>query len=299
MLIVGTGALATLFGGRLAASGVCVRMLGTWEAALHAFQERGIVIQGEEGIRHTYPVEATTDPEDCKGTMLALVLVKSWQTVRAAEQLSVCLAEKGVALTLQNGLGNLEVLEERLGAERAAIGVTTAGAHLVEPGVVESGGAGGISIGNQPRIAALVDLLCDSGFPVEVIADTLGLQWGKAIINAAINPLTALLRVKNGELVARPSLRALMSDTAHEAEAVANAVGVELPYPDPVAVVESVARKTGANTSSMLSDVLRGAPTEIDSINGAIVQAGEEAGVPAPVNRTLWQLVKGLEHPTT
>jgi 2-dehydropantoate 2-reductase len=169
----------------------------------------------------------------------------------------------------------------------------------VEPGVVEPGGAGGISIGDQPRIAALVDLLCDSGFPVEVIADTLGLQWGKAIINAAINPLTALLRVKNGELVARPSLRVLMSDTAHEAEAVANAVGVELPYPDPVAVVESVARKTGANTSSMLSDVLRGAPTEIDSINGAIVQAGEEAGVPAPVNRTLWQLVKGLEHPTT
>ena len=294
LLIVGTGALATLFGGRLAAAGVYVKMLGTWKDALHAIQERGVVIQGGKGNGSTYPVEATDNPQDCKGTLQALVLVKSWQTTRAAEQLSICLAENGLALTLQNGLGNLEILEEHLGPDRAAIGVTTTGAHLAEPGVVKDGGSGGISIGEHPRIWAMVELLRQAGFSVEVISDTLGLQWGKAIINAAINPLTALLQVKNGELVARPSLRALMGDTAREAGAVASALGVRLPYPDPVEVVESVARKTAANTSSMLSDVQRGAPTEIDAINGAIVKAGEAAGVPAPVNRALWQLVKGL-----
>jgi 2-dehydropantoate 2-reductase len=118
--------------------------------------------------------------------------------------------------------------------------------------------------------------------------------WGKLVINAAINPLTALLGVPNGELLNRSTARALMAALAREAAAVAIAQGIVLPFPDAVVAAESIARRTAANISSMLQDVLRGAPTEIDAISGAIIQAGMQTGVPTPINRTLWQLVKAL-----
>jgi 2-dehydropantoate 2-reductase len=133
-----------------------------------------------------------------------------------------------------------------------------------------------------------------AGFLVENAPDANALLWGKLVINAAINPLTALLGVPNGELLARREARTLLAAVAREAASVAVAQGTRLPYPDPVVAAETIARRTETNRSSMLQDVLRGAPTEIDAINGAIVQAGAQVGVPTPINRTLWQLVKAL-----
>jgi 2-dehydropantoate 2-reductase len=239
-------------------------------------------------------VQATADPAECAGARLALVLVKSWQTERAARQLAECLAPDGLALTLQNGLGNRESLEHALGAERVALGVTTTGATLVGPGQVRPGGEGTVSVGEHPRLELLVSLLRQAGFAVEVVPEADDLLWSKLVVNAAINPLTALLRCPNGELVVRPSARELMGSAAREAAAVAEALGRQLTYADPVAISEDVARRTGANHSSMFQDVLRGAPTENDAICGAIVAAGEKRGVPTPVNRTLWLLVKAL-----
>jgi len=140
----------------------------------------------------------------------------------------------------------------------------------------------------------LAIMLEAAGFTIETVSDPTALLWGKLVINAAINPLTALLGVLNGELLVRPSARLLMQSVALEAAAVAKATGVNLPYPDPLAAVEAVALRTAANCSSMLQDIQRRAPTEIDAICGAIVQAGEEVGVPVPVNRTLLHLVKAL-----
>jgi 2-dehydropantoate 2-reductase len=146
----------------------------------------------------------------------------------------------------------------------------------------------------HPRLAPLADLLRTAGFLIEYSPDANALLWGKLVINAAINPLTALLGVPNGELLNRSTARALMSAAAREAAAVAVAQGIVLPFPDPVLAAESIARRTAVNISSMLQDVLRGAPTEIDAISGAIVQAGAQTGAPTPINRTLWQLVKAL-----
>jgi 2-dehydropantoate 2-reductase len=130
---------------------------------------------------------------------------------------------------------------------------------------------------------------------VDVLADTTSLIWGKLVINAAINPLTALLRIPNGELLNRPNARALMAAAAREAAAVAGASQISLPYPDPVSAVEDVARRTAGNLSSMLQDVQRGTPTEIDAICGAIVKAGARVKVPTPVIRTMWLLVRAIE----
>lgn len=291
VLIVGTGALASLFAARLTAIGVAVTMLGSWPEGLAALRS-GVWLVTADGRQVVHPVQATADPADCMDIPTALVLVKAWQTARAAAQLASCLTPDGLALTLQNGWGNREQLEEALGTERVAVGITTAGATLLGPGHVRVGGEGPITLGSHPRLAPLAELLGQAGFAVSTVDDVNSLLWGKLVVNAAINPLTALLQVPNGQLLARPAARELMARAAREAAAVGTAQGFALPFQDPVAAAEEVAYHTAENRSSMYQDVLRGAPTEIDAICGAVVRAGRELNVPTPVNQTLWLLVK-------
>ncbi|MBN1450985.1 MAG: 2-dehydropantoate 2-reductase [Anaerolineales bacterium] len=292
VLIVGTGALATLFAARLSAAGYPVTMLGSWETGLHALQENGARLVDTSGVEKAYPVEATRDPADCRGARYALVLVKSWQTERVAGQLAECLAEDGLALTLQNGMGNRELLAGTLGLQRVALGVTTTGATLLGPGLARAGGEGVISMEAHSRLGPLEVALTGAGFNVQVVNDANALIWGKLVVNAAINPLTALLRVPNGELLQRPAAHLLMQVLAQETAAVATAQGIHLPFEDAVRAAEDVARKTASNHSSMFQDVRRGAPTEIDAICGAITRAGEKLGVPTPVNRVCWHLTR-------
>jgi len=294
VLIVGTGALATLFAARLSRANVSVTMLGTWKNGLDALCENGARFIDANGMIHSYPVQVTRDPDHCRGAQFALVLVKAWQTERAAGQLADCLAEEGLALTLQNGLGNYETLSTRLGKSRVALGVTTTGATLLGPGLARLGGEGLVSIGKHPHLALLDELLRSAGFKVQLVEDVRALAWGKLVINAAINPLTALLRVPNGQLLERPAARTVMATLAREAANVAEAQGVHLPYKDPVTAAEDVLRKTAANHSSMLQDVKRGAITEIDSICGAVVREGQQSGVPTPVNWAVWNLVRAV-----
>jgi 2-dehydropantoate 2-reductase len=284
--------MACLFGARLAPHAEVI-LLGTWAEGLAAIGRDGIRLE-VDGRTETARVRAAGDPAECAGARQALVLVKSWQTARAAEQLAACLAPDGLAVTLQNGLGNLEILQAALGPERAALGVTTTGGTLLGPGHVRLGGLGPTFLAQHPGIEPIADLLRKAGFAVEAVEDLDGLVWGKLAVNAAINPLTALLRVPNGELLARPDARWVMRAAAEEVGSVAAARGLRLPDPDPAARAEQVAERTGCNRSSMLQDVERGAPTEIDAINGAVAREGERLGVPAPVNATLWRLVRAL-----
>jgi 2-dehydropantoate 2-reductase len=294
LLIIGTGAMASLFAAMFAANGLRVRMLGTWVEGIEALNKYGVRFLDEQGREFAYPVEATDDPEMCAGSQYALILVKSYQTQQVAHRLAACLSVNGIALTLQNGLDNDRTLAEVLGGERVATGVTTAGATLIEPGFVRMGGKGAINLGINNKLETLVDLLSQAGFEVETVADTKSLIWGKLIINAAINPLTALLRVPNGDLLAIPPARRTMNLVSVESAEVAAAMEIDLPYSDPAATVESVAQRTASNHSSMYKDVLRGGQTEIDAINGAIVRVGEAAGVPTKYNRILWLMVKAL-----
>lgn len=290
ILILGTGALATFFAHRLAAAGVGVTLLGTWPEGLAALRRIGAQVEGAG----SFPVQARNDSADCRGTKLALVLAKSWQTERAARQLANCLAEDGLAVTLQNGLGNDDILSDALGRERVARGVTTFGATLLAPGIVRFGGEGRVILVPQLRLNPLKKMLRVASVSTNTTTDIESVIWNKLVVNAAINPLTALLKVKNGELLERPSARALMGELARETASVAKALGVTLPYRSPERAAEDVVRRTSENTSSMLQDVLRGAPTEIDVINGAVVRWGEKVDVAAPVNRVIWALVKAL-----
>lgn len=303
LLIVGTGSMACLFAARLAAAGKSVTMLGSWPEGIAAIRQEGVRLIEADGSERAYPLDVIQiSPEASRIQPLAspgsfthaLVLVKSWQTQRTAELLSGVLAPHGLALTLQNGLGNAEILVSVLGDERVLQGVTTLGANLLAPGLVQATGEGPITIGEHPRSSEFAASLQAAGFEVQTTSDLAALVWGKLVINAAINPLTALLGISNGELLTNSTARKLMPAAACEAAVVASALGIRLPYDDPLAMVAAVARRTATNRSSMLQDVARGAPTEIDAINGAVARAGERVGVLTPVNRALWQLVKGL-----
>jgi 2-dehydropantoate 2-reductase len=290
LLILGTGALATLFAARLSSVGVAVTMLGTWQQGVTALSNEGARLDGAAAAK----VRATDNPKDCRGMKHALVLVKAWQTERAASQLLECLAEDGLAVTLQNGLGNDELLAGILGWSRVGRGVTTLGATLLAPGQVHLGGEGPVVLEAHPRLSTLEEMLRVANFNIQNVTDARPLVWGKLVLNAAINPLTALLRVKNGGLLENSSSCVLMGELAGEAALVAKACGIELPFQDPVSEVDAVARNSADNISSMLQDIRRGAQTEVDAINGMIVRLGEEKGVPVPVNRTIWHLVSAL-----
>ena len=286
--------MACLFAARLSAAGVRVTMLGTWPEGTEALLQNGVRLMDDENATLSYPVRVVTSLDECPTYRYALVLVKSWQTDRAAGQLARCLAPDGLALTLQNGIGNREKLAQVLGPERVVWGATTIGANLLGPGLVRMGGEGVITLGIHAGTEPMVDLLGHAAFVVDTVADISSTLWGKLVINAAINPLTAILDVPNGELLSIPHARKLMGLIAREAAAVAVAKGIRLPYPDPVVATEAITRRTARNYSSMLQDIRRGAPTEIDVISGAILKAGDQTGMPTPINHTSYLLVKSL-----
>lgn len=321
ILIVGTGALASLFAGRLTKAGYSITMLGTWRSGIEALNRDGVRLTDANGKEEQYLLHATNDPRECIGTKHAIVLVKAWQTERVARQLRDCLADDGHVLTLQNGLGNREILSQILDStatentgkkreknsdvsvnsvaekpSRVSLGSTTTGATLLGPGLVKEGGEGIISIERNQALGPVKEALLSAGFNLQVVEDAQSLIWGKLVVNAAINPLTAILRVKNGELLERPFAREIMRALARETADVANAENIILPFDDPIAKAEEVALKTAANTSSMLQDVLRSAPTEIDAICGAVVRTAEKHKLGAPVNWTCWQLVRSLKY---
>jgi 2-dehydropantoate 2-reductase len=292
ILLVGTGAMASLFAALLSSKGLKVRMFGSWSQNIKALNEKGLRFIDQDKSEVIFPVEATDNPENCAGSRLAIVLVKSYQTSTAAKLLASCLAEDGIAITLQNGLGNYELLAKALGNQRVISGVTTLGATLIGPGIVRMGGSGGITIGDHERVEMPAEILKQAGFAVEIIPDTSSLVWGKLVINASINPLTALLDIRNGDLLENRFALDLMELIAVESSEVAHGIGIRLPYDDPFEMVVSVARKTAENYSSMNIDIKRGGQTEIDAINGAIVRVGDAIGAPTNFNRMLWKLVK-------
>ncbi len=295
ILIVGSGAVASTFAARLAMAGVDVAMLATWEEGIKAICEKGVRIQVPGEAEQVVQVPITRDPAELGCVYHAIVLVKAPQTQRAANQLKTCLVEDGVALTLQNGFGNLEVLWDTLGSQRSAAGVIVLGASLVSPGVVRATKNAEVKLEDDPRLETIVSALRKSGFSVDVVPNLLSLQWGKLLVNAAINPLSALLQVQNGALLENRHAYALLKELVNEAEATALACGVEIPFDDTLAYTEEVIRKTASNFSSMLQDRMRNSLTEIEAITGSLVRFAHEAGVSVPVNHCMYHLVTAIE----
>jgi 2-dehydropantoate 2-reductase len=230
---------------------------------------------------------------------LAVIFVKSHQTARAAEAAAAVLKAEGVALTLQNGIGNVERLEARLGRGNVLAGVTSHGGTLLGPGRVRHAGKGptvlGFSEAHADTINRIARVFDRAGIETRVEQNLERLIWGKLVVNAGINALAAILRVQNGVLGSEKACEPLMARAVAEAAAVAKRLGVTLPYEDPLTHVKNICAMTSQNRASMLQDILRGAPTEISAINGAIVQKGRELGIETPGNQLLTEIITAME----
>jgi 2-dehydropantoate 2-reductase len=293
--IVGTGAMGSLFAALLARFADIV-MVGSWSEQLLAVREEGLILRHVDGQESRHVIRATTRGADAAPAELAIVAVKGWQTERAARLAQKALSPSGLALTLQNGLGNLETIGAVVGPARVAVGVTSEGATMLGAGVVHHAGNGhtyfAATENMRTRLEQTAALFNQAGLPATVVEDAQSLIWGKLAVNAGINPLTALLQVPNGYLIQDARAFDIMGRAADEAAAVATKLGIKLPFTSAASRAAEVARATANNRSSMAQDIARGMPTEIEQISGAIVRQGRSVVAQSPVNEALLLLVR-------
>lgn len=292
-LIFGAGAMGSLVGGLLSQRHETV-LVGRREHVV-AIRKQGLRIRGEtELVAHP---EATETLGRNGNLDVVILAVKAYDTLPAVEALEP-LWDRSLFLSLQNGLGNEEVLAAH--ASRVLGGVTTQGVTFVKPGEVYHAGAGETLIGPfegaSPEDAdEVVAAFNESGLPSHLSENIRSELWLKAIVNACINPLTALLRVPNGYVLETASTREVVRAIIEEGVHVASRLGPNLDEGLVYDRVASVVRGTATNRSSMLQDLERGRRTEIEAINGAIARLGDEVDRPAPTNALLTRLIKAAE----
>jgi len=290
--IFGAGSLGCALGALLATENEVTLVGRRWNMV--AVRQLGLKLLGD--MRMTVHPEARTSVSGLIPPDLLLIATKAYDTAAAVDECKAAVSTYTRVLTLQNGLGNLEVLR-RWKAEKAFGGTTTMGATMKAPGVVSLSGLGRTIIGSDmdPRGAREIALAFrKSGLPTSVERNIQGEIWAKASVNACINPMSAILKVPNGKLLESIYIRRLMLGTSRECEAVASACRVRLPCRSLFLRVVAVARDTSRNISSMLRDVQLGRRTEIDYINGAFCALGKGKGVPTPLNRALAAMVEAL-----
>jgi len=298
--VIGSGAMGSLFGGNLAIAGENVVLYDVYREHIDTVNKEGLSIEDAETGKITvvHP-QASSDPESVKNSDVLLIFVKSTNTESVANQFKSFAAPHTIVLTLQNGLGNDAILVKHFGIERTAIGVTSQGATFLGPGKIKHAGKGPTHItmadGNKTKLQDLAAALGRAGFETYISDEVTSLVWSKLIINVGINALTALLNVKNGQLLEYEDIKQVMADLVKEALIVVKKKGIQLIYDDPLAQVYEVARKTASNSSSMLQDFQKNHPTEIDFINGAVVNEAQKLGISVPVNETVTRIVRTID----
>jgi 2-dehydropantoate 2-reductase len=303
ILIVGCGAIGGLFAATLS-SVAKVTALDANAEHVEAIRARGLQVDGKNP--RVVQIEATCDPTALRGTRFDAVifLIKSKMTAAALSQLQPVLAGNPPLVTLQNGIGNAEVL---LSASEAVVirGVTMNAARYVDVGRVESLIEGktwlGPARGSVEDARAFADLLSKGGMQTEVIGDPMGAVWSKFVFNCVMNPLGALMMGDNASRYDSSDLHMLIYDMAAECEAVVRALGGTFAFA-PMDHVEKI--RTGRiarsrHAGSMALDIERGVPTEIDELTGFIVREGERLKIPVPNCKVVYRLVKGLELAST
>lgn len=298
--VVGPGALGCLIAGFLKnKTKEDVRLLGRSAEKAGQIRDGGIKIEGISGS-YTIKLDVSADAKDIGPCDLVIMCVKSYSTEEACRDIKELVGENTHVLTLQNGIGNVQILNDHFGQEKVIAGITNHGATLLGTGHTRHAGKGDTIIGKSDgklsaELKAVSALLSKAGFETKISKDINGVIWGKLIINVGINALTAVTRLNNGRLVEYEEPRFILRSAVQEAVKIVKRKRIKLAYDDPIQKAESVAKATAANVSSMLQDVLNGKRTEIDFINGAVVRQGKALGIPTPVNEVLTNLVKTIE----
>jgi 2-dehydropantoate 2-reductase len=300
--VIGPGALGCL----LAASIACRSDHDVWlldHDADRAAQIGTHVFLEEEGNTFSCPVKVTCNTSEIGTAHLILLCVKSGDVPKAVKEAASLFSESSLLITFQNGIGHLQALEELVGPGVVAIGVTSHGATLAGPGHVRHAGKGPTRIGYLPggfgvndmaRLTAAATLLTKSGIKTEPVSDIIEYVWNKLLVNVGINALTAIYDCPNGQLFENEGAKNRLERAVEEAAMVARGKGIGIEA-DPLKTVSIVCQATGNNISSMLQDVRKKRPTEIDAINGAIVHEARILGIPVPENEKLVREIREIE----
>jgi len=294
LVVFGAGAVGSLLAARLTATGRPVRLVGRPEHVA-AIRSDGLRVEGVGA--GTFRCEAVSDLGTPSDVEVVLLTVKTFNLADAAAAIGRSIGPVPVLLT-QNGLG----IEPRVVAALRGAGwedadhevvraVHSLPATWVGPGVVRAAGSGEVALPDLEHHPALsvpirrfLDLFRGAGIPVRTVADLEREIWKKVLVNAAVNPVTAVHRVRNGELRSGP-LRVDAEHLLQEAITVAHAAGVPIPVEEATGELDRIVRATAENRSSMLQDVERGRPTEVDAISGELVRRGAAGGIDLPFTR--------------
>jgi 2-dehydropantoate 2-reductase len=304
VLVAGAGALGSVLGGMLARAGWPVTLLGR-APHLRAIRRDGLQIEGLFGEHRVHDLVLADDVAEIQGRFSVILLtVKSWDTAPVVRALAGRLSDEGVLICLQNGLGNLEAAAEVIGGPRVLGARVIFGSEIVAPGRVRvTVYADPVLVGSPDASDAVrtraaitwAERLDAAGVPARSTTTLLADLWAKVLYNAALNPLGALLGVPYGRLAEDTATREIMDAVVDETFAVATASGVRLAWPDAAAYrrdfCERLVPSTAGHRSSMLQDLDRGRPTEIDAINGYVASLGRSLGMAVPVSETLTRLI--------
>ena len=300
--VIGCGAVGSIFAAHLARLGtVEVYAYDVAKDHVHAINANGLRISGAADF--TAKLRATTDPREVPRCDYGIVATKSVHTLAAIAQAAKIFDEKSAVCSVQNGVGNEEIIAEHV---RFVIrGTTFPAGHLIAPGHVGYDIKGDTWIGpfepaktSMDRVKELAAALNSAGMNTIALEDARGAQWTKLIFNASTNAVGALTRLHHGAATRFEPTAELFNELIAEGEAVARKLGIVLDH-DPRQMVEKGANAPGKHKASMLQDIEAGRLTEVDFMNGAIVEWGKKTGVPTPLNKVLLALVKGLEHSWT
>jgi 2-dehydropantoate 2-reductase len=297
--VVGAGGVGSVFGGHLAAAGHSVWLVHRRAEVVDALQREGLRLVSPSGDQRI-ALSATMRTAEVGPCDLVLMLTKSNDTRTAAEAACPLIGPETLVLTLQNGLGNLETIADVLGADHCLMGMTYIGAAMLGPAHVALTAPGATFVGEpggalSDRVERLAQSLSAAGLPTQATDRLWDLVWGKLVINAALNATCALTGASGETALRSEAAYHWLGLVAEETAAVATALGIHLPYPDPAERVRQHCRDVGPSKPSMLQDMLRGRPTEVQAINGAVVREGARLGIPTPYNEALLLLVQARE----
>jgi 2-dehydropantoate 2-reductase len=297
-VIMGAGAMGSLFGGLLTRAGEEVWLVGNRKEQVDTICSVGLTFE-EKGKSQIIPMRATSDVASAGKADLVIFFVKTYDTEMAVSDALSLEKEGTIFLTLQNGLGNEEVMCKKIDRKRVMLGITGHGATLLRPGHIRHAGSGKTFIGEldhqiTDRSLRIAQMFCNAGIETEVSSNIHDQVWGKLLVNVGINALTALTGFKNGQLVDYPETLRLMERLVSEAAEVAIRKGVHIEE-NPIDRVRKAAEGTRENRSSMGQDFDHRRQTEIDAINGAIVREAQQLGIPVPFNQAVTDLVKAIE----
>ena len=296
--VIGTGAMGSIFGAALARSGVEVLFHDKRAELVASIARDGLLVGGVLGTFQLQPF-ATTDAAAVKPVDWVLVLVDANATAEAARAAAACLAPSGFALTLQNGIGNIESLVETLGAARVLAGSTYNSGATPSLGHARHTNPGHTVIGEldgstSARVTDIAARFAGAGLPTSVSDNITGVVWSKFVHNCAINPVSAVTGLRPGEIARDPSAARILSLLLDEALALVEKAGVRLPEHDPRAEIYDHTWER-FNRPSMLQHIESGRRTEIDALNGALVKRARALGLAAPTNEAIALAVKAIE----